>query len=37
MKSKQNKLWNLILNQIDIKRWNWKKKLINKKKMNQLG
>jgi hypothetical protein len=22
MKSKQNKSWNLILNQIDIKRWN---------------
>jgi len=26
MKSKQNKLWNLILNQINIKGWHWKKK-----------
>jgi hypothetical protein len=25
IKSKQNKLWSLILNQINIKRWNWKK------------
>jgi hypothetical protein len=26
MKSKQNKSWSLILNQINIKGWNWKKK-----------
>jgi len=32
MKSKQNNLCSLSLNQIDIKRWNWKKKLIKKKK-----
>ena len=37
MKSKQKKSWSLILNQIDNKRWNWKKKLIKKKILNQLG
>jgi len=39
MKNKQNKSWSLILNQIDIKRWNYKKKLIKKKKkkLNQLS
>jgi hypothetical protein len=26
MKSKQNSSWSLILNQINIKGWNWKKK-----------
>jgi len=36
MKSKQNKSLSLILNQINIKGWNWKKKLI-KKKTSQLG
>jgi hypothetical protein len=25
IKSKQNKSWSLTLNQINIKRWNWKK------------
>jgi hypothetical protein len=37
MKSKQNKLWSLILNQINIKGWNWKKKTIKKKKLSQPG
>jgi hypothetical protein len=37
MKSKQNKSWSLILNQINIKRWNLKKKLIKKKNMSQLS
>jgi hypothetical protein len=32
MKSKQNKLWNLILNQINIKMIKLKKKLIKKNK-----